>query len=179
MNRSILIRIATNPPARMSSTVNPVMIPADGVETTDGALYLGGGSVIGGVDDIEQLINGVADRLDIVVGGVTDETVRLALEEADDVAGADVDIGVLLLDDAYQIIGVDWSARYRADKLSITRQVGSRSISLSMGSDDTGRSRAPNRYFTDQDQRRRSPDDAFFNHVAGISAGTSRTFGPR
>jgi hypothetical protein len=53
-----------------------------------------------------------------------------------------------------------------------------RTVSLSVGTDETGRSRAPIALFTDADQRRRSPTDAFFDHVAGITAGTSRRFGP-
>lgn len=178
MNRNTVIRIGTTPPARIWSGAGPLYIPADGVETDDAALYLGGGELLDGLTDLEQLINGKADRIDINVSGVAAATAKLALEEAADVKGADVDIGVVEFDELWQVIGVTWAARYRADKLAIGRQEASRTITLSMGSDDTGRSRTANAYWTSAEQRRRSPDDAFCDRVSGLNAGTSRVFGP-
>jgi hypothetical protein len=178
MRRNILIRINTPEPARMWSGHGDLWVSPDDIET-EAATYLGGGEILGGLDDLEQLINGTADRLDITVSGVTAETVKLALEEADDVQGADVDIGTIRFDPLWQTEVVAWEAKYRADKLSVARQANGRTISLSMGSDDTGRSRAPNAYWTHADQLRRSPDDLFFDHVSGINAGTSRPFGPK
>lgn len=178
MKRNVLIRIGTTPPARLWSGSGDLRIAADDVEDADAALYLGGGEILEGLTDFEQLINGTADRVDINVSGVAAATVKLALEDAPDVKGALVDIGVIEFDDLWQSAGVSWQARYRADKLTITRQAGQRSIGLSMGSDDTGRSRNPNAYWSDADQRRRSPDDAIFDHVSGINGGTSRSFGP-
>lgn len=176
MNRNVLIRIGTDPAARIWSGAGDLWIPADGIETED-AIYLGGGELLDGLTDLEQLINGTADRIDINVSGVTAATVKLALEEAAEVKGATVDIGVVEFDDWWQLVGVTWAARYRADKLVIARGE-TRTITLSMGSDDTGRSRTMGAYWTDADQRRRSPDDLFFDHVSGINSGTSRTFGP-
>lgn len=178
MNRNVLIRIDATPPARLWSGAGHLYLPADDVEVEDGALYLGGGELLDGLNDVEQLINGTADRIEINVSGVTPEAVRFAIEEADKIKGADVDIGIAEFDDLWQLVAVTWSARYRADKLTTARQPATRTISLSMGSDDTGRSRAPNAYFTDAYQRRRSPDDAIFSHVSGINAGKSRAFGP-
>lgn len=178
MNRNVLIRIATNPPARLWSGLADLYIPADGTETVDGALYLGGGEVIDGLNEVEQLINGTASRIDVAVSGVAAATVKLALEEAEDVKGALVDIGVIEFDDFWQIVSVTWTAQYRADKLSINRKQDQRTITLSMGTDDTGRSRTTNAYWTHADQQRRSPGDMFFNQVASINAGTSRAFGP-
>jgi hypothetical protein len=178
VNRNLLIRIATNPPARLWSGSGDLLLPADDVETDDSARYLGGGELVSGLDELEQLINGRADRLDINLGGVTAATVKLALEEAADVKGAAVDIGVAVFDDLWQLVAVEWQTRYIADKLGIDRQQASRAITLSMRSDDTGRSRTPNTYWTDADQRRRSPTDRAFERVSGLNAGTSRNFGP-
>lgn len=178
MNRNVLVRIATDPPARLWSGSGDLRLPADDVEDEAGALYLGGGELLDGLDELEQLINGKADRIDINTSGVTGATIKLALEEAPQVKGAAVDIGVVLFDDLWQLVAVEWQARYRADKLGINRQPGQRTITLSMGSDDTGRSRTPNAYWSDADQRRRSPDDRIFDRVSGINSGTSRYFGP-
>lgn len=176
MNRNVLIRIGTLPAARLWSGAGDLWIPAGGVETED-AIYLGGGELLDGLTDLDQLINGTADRIEINVSGVTAATVKLALEEAEDVKGSTVDIGVAEFDDWWQLVAVTWQARYRADKLSISRG-DTRTITLSMGSDDTGRSRTVGAYWTDADQRHRSPDDLFFDHVSGINQGTSRAFGP-
>lgn len=154
-----------------------MLLPADEIETTDAALYLGGGELLDGLTDIQQLLNGTADRIDLSVSGVAAATQKLATEEAAGVKGARVDVGVVVFDDTWQVRSVTWAARYRADKLSITRQEASRNITLSMGSDDTGRSSPPQAYWTHADQQRRSPGDMIFDHVSGINGGTSRPFG--
>lgn len=179
MNRNILIRIATDPPARLWSGSGDLYLPIDAIETEDGARYLGGGELLDGLTDIPQLLNGTAARLELSVSGVALATTRLATEEAENVKGAAVDIGVVRFDDLWQPIGVTWQARYRADKLTVTRGDTTRTITLSMGSDDTGRSNARQGYWTPADQARRSPDDRIFDRVPSLNAGTSRPFGPR
>ena len=178
MNRDFIIRIGTPSPARLWTGAGNLLIPADSVEPLDGAGYLGGGRLLEALNDleIEQLINGDAARLDLTVSGASPETAQSAKDEF--VAGSPVDIGVVEFDALWQMLSITWQARYRADKLSINRQEGQRVISLSMGSDDTGRSRNPNSYWTPADQARRSPDDLIFDHVPGLNATTSRIFGP-
>ncbi|MBB4616901.1 hypothetical protein [Sphingomonas abaci] len=177
MNRNLLLRIDCPDTARIWSGPGPLYLPADGIETTDGALYLGGGELLENFGEIEQLINGTASRLDITVSGVTAATVKLMGETAG-VKGARVDIGVVEFDDQWQIQAVTWTAQYRIDKLTATR-TDKRTIGLSMGSDDTGRSSTLNAYWTQADQQRRSPDDRFFDQVSGLNAGKSRLFGPK
>lgn len=182
MRESVIIRIASDPPARIWGGVGDIEIPADAVEPAP-AIYSGAGELIS-APDFQQLINGVAERLEFEVSGVTAGTIRLALEDAPSVKGAKVHLGTIRFDDDWQQDGpVEWEAVFRADTLSVgSRGEGpkrTRTITLSVGTDDTGRSFAPLSFFTDADQRRRSPDDAIFDHVAGISAGTSRRFGPK
>lgn len=180
MRQSILFRIACEPVARIWSGVNAIEIPADIVEPSP-AIYLGGGSLVK-VPDFEQLINGTADRLNITISGVDLNTQRLALEDAGSVKGALVHIGYVVLDDDWQVDSVEWLGVFRADSLATSNTAGqgtrTRSITLSIGTDDTDRSRAPVAFWTDADQRRRSPTDRFFDHVAGITSGNSRRFGP-
>jgi hypothetical protein len=176
MRQSILFRIATDPVTRVWSGVNSILIPADIVEPSP-ALYLGGGSLVN-IPELDQVINGTAARLDITVSGVSAATLALAIEEAATVKGAKVHIGNVYFDDDWQIDDVEWIAVLRADTLTTARQGTTRSITLSIGTDFTDRSRAPVSFWTDADQRRRSPTDRFFDHIAGISAGTSRRFGP-
>lgn len=178
---SIIVRIASDPPALLWSGVGPLLIPADIVVPED-AIALGGGELVS-VPDFQQLMNGTAERLEFTLSGVGEETVRLALEDAPSVRGARVDIGRADFDADWQLTNVEWEAVFEARSLSVSRPLSqdgyvTRSISLTIVAGDSIRSRAPNAYFTDADQRRRSPTDAIFSHVAGINAGTSRRFGP-
>lgn len=111
MNRNVLVRIATPEPARLWSGPGDLYIPLDDVET-EITPYLGGGELLGGLDEIEQLINGSAQRLDVSVSGVSLATANLFQQEMGDLKGAAMDIGVVIFDDAWQISGVTWQARY-------------------------------------------------------------------
>lgn len=168
-------------PARIWSGVGKLVIPADIVEAAP-ATYLGASQLLT-VPDFQQLINGVAERLEFVVSGVDEETVRLALEDAPGVKNAGVYLGRVDFDSDWQLLGVEWEATFRADCLTVESEGSSgrrqRTIKLSVGTDDTGRSYAPASYYTDADQRLRSATDKIFDHVARINRGTSRVFGPR
>lgn len=182
VRESYLLKIDTIDPARIWSGVGMLEIPPDRVEPL-GATYLGAGELLS-VPDFQQLINGVAERIEFTVSGVSDETVRLALEDAPTVRNAAIYIGRIDFDENWQQVGpVEWEATFRADCLVIdsTSSGGkrTRTLKLSAGSDDTGRTYAPAAFFTDADQRLRSPDDSFFDHVARLSNGSSRVFGPR
>lgn len=178
---SVIVRIDCDPPALLWSGVGPLPVPAD-IVIPSSTIALGGGELVN-VPDFQQLLNGTAERLDFTVSGVSEETLRLALEDAPSVAGARVDIGIISFDPDWQFLGIEWEATFEARSLSIGRpatQNGKavRSITLTIVAGETTRARAPLAFFTDADQRRRSSDDLIFSHVAGINAGTSRRFGP-
>lgn len=178
---SIVAYIACDPPAILWSGIGPLPLPADAVLPSS-MIALGGGELVS-IPDFQQLIGGTAERLDFTVSGVDQETLRLALEDAPSVRGAAVHIGTVHFDDRWQVASVEWEARFEARSLSINRpamQDGkvNRSITLTIVQGDSIRARAPNAYFTDADQRRKSATDAIFSHVAGINGGTSRRFGP-
>jgi hypothetical protein len=127
MRESYLIRIASDPVARVWSGVGDLVIPADAVESAP-ALYLGGGELVN-LPDFQQLINGLAERIEFTVSGVSAETLRLALEDAPSTKGAKVHIGRAEFEDDWQLVAVEWETVFRADKLSIssTDHQGSRS----------------------------------------------------
>lgn len=179
---SIIVRIACDPPALLWSGLGLLEVPADAVIPAP-AVALGGGELIS-VPDFQQLIGGTAERLDFVVSGVDEETLRLAMDDAPSVRGARVDVGTVQFNADWQLSSVEWEAVFEARSLTVSRpQVTggdkpTRSITLTIVQGSTTRSRAKLAFFTDADQRRRSPTDAIFSHVAGINAGTSRRFGP-
>lgn len=172
----MLFRIASDPVARVWSGVNSIEVPADIVEAAP-AIYFGGGALVN-IPDLEQVINGVASRIEVTVSGVDAETLRLAREESASAKGAKVHIGDVYLDDDWQVVEVEWIAVLRVDTITTSHQGTTRSITISISTEDTDRSKAPIAFWSDADQRRRSPTDRFFDHIAGIAAGTSRRFGP-
>lgn len=179
---SIIVYIACDPPALFWSGIGPLPVAADAVIPSP-MVALGGSELIS-FPDFQTLINGTAERLDLIVSGVSEHIVRLALDDAPSVRGAAVHSGLVHFNEDWSIASIEWENVFEARSLSVSRpaeQSGeiTRTISLTIVQGDTTRARAPLAFFTDADQRRRSPDDAIFSHVAGISAGTSRRFGPK
>lgn len=174
-----LFRLEANPPYFMWSGVGDLVVQGDalapGVST-----YRGFGALLD-MPVVQQLINGTADRVEFTASGVDAET--LALADDEDVRGATVRIGSLALGSDSQPYGmVEWEWEGVADVVSIDSSADEsgnrvRSVSLSVGSADTARSRSDLAFFTDAEQRKRSPDDAFFDHVGQISSGVTRRFG--
>jgi hypothetical protein len=179
--RSILFRLAADPIARFWSGHGDLDVTADAVDPS-GARYLGLGALLD-VPALRTLINGTADRLDFTLGGVSGQTLRLAMEDAESVKDALVLIGEQSLDSNWQNLGApEWVWRGHADIMVVagtsTDSGKQRTIKLSVRSADTFRSDPQPAYYTDQDQRRRSPTDTICSHVALLSQGARRRFGP-
>lgn len=178
---SFIFRLETDEPAMFWTGHGDLLLPADAV-LDEVSLALGGGDLVN-LPDLEQLINGTAQRVEITLSGVSQRTVVLAAEEAAQVSGAPAYIGRIQFDEAWQQSGpVVWEWAGEGRGLLVAGDDGdegrTRSITLKLGAGDTTRSRAPLAFFTDADQRRDFPTDSVFSHVAGINAGTSRRWGP-
>lgn len=179
---SIVVHIACDPPAILWSGVGFLPLAPDAV-IDEPSLALGGGELVS-FPDFQQLLGGTAERLEAVFSGVSEETIRLAIADAPSVRNAIVTVGTVRFSTAdWSIVAVDWEATFQARSLKVGRpqaQNGSvvRSITLAIVQGETRRFRAPNAYFTDADQRRRSATDSVFSHVGAISVGVSRRWGP-
>jgi hypothetical protein len=180
----VFVRVATAPTLiRVWGGVGEFAMAADLVEDADGALYLGFGE-LGGLPAINQLINGLAERVDFRLAGVaiTPEIARLASSEAAVIVDAEVNLGFLVLGpDLQPVSPMAWVWNGVADNLTVERQdAGSgqviRSISLSVGTAMTGRRRPKPEYWTDSFQRERSPDDGFCGFVAAYNQGTTKVW---
>jgi hypothetical protein len=179
---SFIFRLETDEPAMLWTGHGDLLLPADGV-LDEVTVALGGGDLVN-LPDLEQLINGTAQRVEITLSGVSERTAALAAEEAAQVSGAPAYIGRIQFDENWQQVGdVAWEWAGEGRGLIVAGDDGNdgrtRALTLKLGSGDTTRSRAPLAFFTDADQRRDFPTDSFFSHVAGINAGTSRRWGPK
>lgn len=179
---SFIFRIETNEPGMFWTGHGDLLLPADVVLATP-EIALGGGH-LASLPDLEQLLNGEAQRLEITVSGISEDTLRFAQEDAPQVPGAPVYIGRIRFDEDWQQAGpVEWEWSGEGRSLAVSGMQGgdngrSRSLTLRVASGDTTRSRAPFSLFTDADQRRDYPTDGIFSNVGRINAGTSRRWGP-
>lgn len=178
---SYVFRIETDDPANFWSGNGSLLLPADAVLPAT-TLFPGAGELVN-IPDLESLINGKAQRLDVTLSGVSADTIVLATEEAAQIKGAPVWIGRVTFDESWQVETVAWEWSGEGRSLNVgsqpTDQGRSRTLTLSVVSGDTQRRRSPNAFFTDADQRRDFPTDAVFSHVGGISVGTTRRWGPK
>jgi hypothetical protein len=182
IRRSVLMHIATDTPVRAWTGVGTFPHPGDAVDATGGD-YLG----LGEMQDIpalQQLVNGVASRVELSLSGVDDRIVALADADAADVRSKIVSLGLQFFDEAWQPLGDTlwiWDGEadvIRTDTVSGPDFVRSRIVTLSVGSITTGRRRPKLNHFTRAQQRRRSSDDAFCDRTGLYSADTELKWPP-
>jgi hypothetical protein len=170
---AFLFRMVTTPGdvVRIWGGVGPLAIAADGVETTDQAEYYGAGELTD-IPVLEQLINGVAQRIEFVLSGAAVESrvLQIADDEAQTVRGARVNIGVkFFADDWSTALPVRWLWEGEADTLdpesTASAEGRARALRLSVGSIFTGRRRGTSAFYTDLSQQAKSTGDLFCNRV--------------
>lgn len=180
--RSYLFRLGSDPIAYLWTGYGELVTPPDTVDPA-GARWIGAGALLS-LPALKTLINGTAERVRFSLSGVSPETVRLANEDRATVRGAELRLGYVDFDANWQLVGPPvWEWLGIADAITIESANSSggrtRTISLSVASADTLRSNPNLTFYTDADQRKRSPDDAFCNQVANLTLGMTRRFGPR
>ena len=166
---AIFFRLATDPVIRIWGGVGDFALAADNIETA-GGVYQGWGE-LNDIPALAQLINGVASRVDFAVSGVGPVAARLADEEAEDIRGRRVNLGVMALGSDWQPVStVAWLWEGEADTLIIDSRLDGdqriETLTLSVASIFTGRRRPRYRHYTDAEQRRRSPDDRYCERVS-------------
>jgi hypothetical protein len=178
----ILFRMSTDPIIRLWAGVGDFTIPTDLVETESGVIYSGAGELLD-LPTVSQLINGIAERVAFSISGVsvTAPLASMASGLAADVRDRSVNLGICALDNNFQRLSpVAWLWEGQSDSLIVDRGAGQdgviRRLTLSVGSIMTGRRRPSIAYFTDPDQKLRSPDDRFFDRVKLYEAGSTKVW---
>jgi hypothetical protein len=133
----------------------------------DGSVFKGAGRLID-LPSFQRIWNGQAERITLTLTGVTDDMRQIAYEEAADVRGAIVRLGLAVLGADWQQIGiVRWLRHGRVDVIETENKPGERerikTISISLRSQMTGRRRpgAGAYSLADQQARPGSEDDRF------------------
>ncbi|WP_292051631.1 MULTISPECIES: hypothetical protein [unclassified Brevundimonas] len=159
-------------PVRAWTGFGDYLVAPDEVDRM-GGLYQGIG-LVGDIPALRQLIGGTAERVDFTLNGTDDRTLRLADRDVDEVRDASVHVGIVFFDADWQAVDtVSWLWQGHADVPSVNRSSDGgevvRRVTLSVGTAFTDRTRPALSYYTDADQRRRSPDDAFCARVAAYT----------
>jgi hypothetical protein len=179
-----LLRVNCDPVIRLwSGRVRDQPIPAGGPETTDGAVYNSHGK-LGGIPQLAAAVNGEAARMNFAMSGVgiSGEIAALATIGAADIRGVAVDVGLILFDQDWELIGdPSWMWSGTADSLNVKRDASpdkpSRAIELSTANVFAARKQPSLSYYTPIDQARRSPDDNFCSEVPKLYDGTTKVWG--
>lgn len=175
----IFFRMATDPVTRLWLGVGDIEPGINALDETN-ETYLGLGQLID-VPALQQLINGVAERVTFHVSGVSSDTLRMASTEANDVKGAPVSVGICLFASAWQQLGPPtWLSQNYADFVALSQQsdgkTTTRVIELSVGSRFTGRRRRGLSFLTDRDQQARHPGDKFCERTTLLEAGIEKVW---
>lgn len=179
----VFFRVDSVPPIRLWAGVGERRLPLDAVENDPGNLYSGAGE-LSGFPALNQLINGVAQRVDFTLSGtaVTAEAVSIADGEADTVEGVAVHVGIRRYGADDMGVGPTvWLWEGIADTVTLTSTEAAagqqlRSIGLGVGTVMTFRRRSRNVLWTGKDQRRRSADDAMCDRVNRYSAESTKAW---
>lgn len=167
-----LFRLDTDPtPTRFWLGVGDCPVAANAFDAT-GATYSGLGQLLD-LPVLQQLINGVADRVSINASGVSADVAILASAESDTIKNRAVNIGLLIFGPDWAQLGPPiWLWSGFADFVTLDQSADTskggfiRTIGLSIGSLFTGRRRRGLSYLTDQDQQLRHPGDKFCERTA-------------
>lgn len=165
----IFFRLDISPPFRFWLGIGDCSATFDATDGS-GATYSGLGEILD-VPPFQQLINGVADRVQFRLSYVSSDVAALASSEADAVKGTALRVGLGVFGGDWQLIeNPVWLKSFTVDFLSIERdQSGDQAVwtvSLSARSLFTGRRRPGLSFFTNDDQKARYPTDRFCERVS-------------
>lgn len=163
-------------PVRAWLGIGDFYLPPDDVDL-EGGVYQGIG-LIGDIPVLSQLIGSVAERVEFVLSGAIGRVLDLADAEAHTVRSAPVTVGIVDFDDDWQPCDpIDWCWDGTADRPSVSVVSGetgeTQTVSLSVGTVFTDQTRPTLSYYTDVEQKMRSPDDDFCMHTAAMALDSS------
>lgn len=175
-----LVRVDTTAPVRLWTGVGDLPVNASTFDP-DGTTYQGGGRLID-LPNFQRLINGIAERITFTLNGVTDDMRQMVYEDAAEVRGAAVRLGLAIFDGTWVQVGpVRWLKRGRIDTIETINDSDGKggrikSIEFSVGSAFTGRKVRGSGTWTNADQQSRpgSEDDRFCERTPLMTAATKK-----
>ena len=178
---AIFLRVDTVPPLHLYFGVNDIPAGFDSIDP-DGTVYLGGGR-LSGVPSLEVLVNGTSDAVDFTLSGIDPTTAAAALDSLPPVRGAEVNVGLTILDRYYQpisaIVPIWTGVASHLSEASQSVPAGkdpTLSLSLAVVSGEATRSRGARSMWTSAHQKAISPTDKFCDATARLARGVAPTW---
>ncbi len=174
---AVFLFVDCDPPIRLWSGFGDFTVAPDATDTVGGT-YSGMGELVG-LPVLSQLLNGVAERVEFGLSGVSQEIVNMATDDAEAIRYAPVHVGIMGLDNRWQALTPpQWFWDGTADSIGSTKakdEAGNSllTVSLSVASGMIARSRATVSFFTGIDHRRANPTDAFCDRTTLYSQDTT------
>lgn len=173
--RSYVVEVETDTPAYVWSGVGDLEVASK--------TYSGAGELLS-LPDLRQLINGISERIEFTISGVSEQALRMLVEDKASLYLAEAKIGYVEFDNDWQLAGsVVYEWQGIADLIETTSESSeggrTRIVKIGLSRGESFRSNPKLAFFTDADQKKRSATDAIFSHVAGIDRGVTRRFGPK
>lgn len=174
------LRIDSAPqPVRAMTGIGRRRIPADAVETTDGAAYLG----VGGMSNLPELASlfaGESQTIELHLGGVDARTVALVDAAQDALQGAAAWFGYAFLDSRRRLVTpVYWDFEGEVESVDWSDEPGSgdahrsRSVAVRLVGDMLDRRTRDLQTVSPVDQALRDALDQAFQHVPNLEAGAT------
>lgn len=160
---------------RLWSGHGDFIAPNDPIDPSGTPLYSGAGEILN-LPELSQLINGATDRIDFSLSGVGETAAALADESAEDIEGAEVRVGIIVLDAGLQpVTDPRWLWCGEADVLKPEFNGQSDpqtyTLTLSAGTQSASRRRSAILYYSAAQQQQRSPGDKGCDRVTVFVTG--------
>lgn len=176
---AFFLRLDGDTPTRAWSGTARRFLPADAVETVEGAAYLGAG-VLRDLPEMETLFLGESSTISLTLSGVDARALALVDEAAGDVEGAAAHFGFAFLDARHALATeVFWDFDGEVDTVAWSDEPGrdgparTRSVTLNLTGGWTDRRFRLMQMWTPTDQALRDATDTAFQHIPGLDAGTT------
>lgn len=173
------LRLDSSPATRAWSGIGRRFLPADAVETVDGAAYSGCG-FLRDVPEMEALFRGESTSISFTLSGVDARAIALVDEAAGDIEGVAAHFGFAFLDANWALITeVYWDFDGEVDTVAWSDAQGgedavrTRSVTLNLVGGWSDRRFRLLQMWTPTDQALRDPTDTAFRHVPTLEAGAT------
>ncbi len=174
------LRIASDPvPVRAMSSIGRRRLPADAVETVDGAAYVGAG-MMANLPELQSLFAGESQSIELRLSGVDARTVALVDEAQDALQGAAAWFGYAFLDSRRRMVTpVYWDFEGEVETVDWVDEPGQgemhrrREVSVRLVGDFADRRTRDLQTVAPVDQALRDATDLAFQHVPNLEFGAT------
>ena len=171
--------------SRLTTSTIGARVPADVVETTDQAFYVGFPG-LGAMPALKQVINGLSDSVTFSASGITGALAEMFDEEASLSEGAKVFVGKIFWDDRLKPIAVRWLWRGEGGEFGSQQSGGgysdgkivpaSASVSLEVATQQITRAGAELYNWDDPSQQALHPGDLGCERTNLLSLGKNKAW---